>query len=155
MTGKGRRAVLVGVWGLAVIAVWFLIPRPPHDDEYAKWFFVSVMHFGFPWLLDLSLALLIALSLERRCGTRRRWIVALWTVTLVGLIWFHVLRPASLGPFDANNTYTSWLMIGFQEFALPELFSFLASLCVVLWLEGKIAGRSLLIKSRRLRAGSE
>ena len=154
MTHTARRLLIVGVWGLSIVAVWLLIPRPPHDDEYPRWFFFSVLEFGVPWFLDLSLALLAALSLERRWEWRRSWILGVWTATVVGLIWLHVFRPASLYPFDAYNTYRSWLMIGFQVFAFRELFPLLAALCIALWLEGKMAERSLVKNSGPLQSRS-
>ena len=144
MSHTGRRSLILVVWGLGMIALaWSLINGPPVDDEYTKWLFLSVLVFGVPWLLDLSLGLLIALSLERRCGRTRWWILGIWIATLVCLMWFHVFREAALGPFDAHNTYVSWLMISFQVFAFPELFILLASLLVAVWLERKIAERSL------------
>jgi hypothetical protein len=147
MTHTARRLLIVVAWGLSLVAVWLLIPRPPHDDEYRKWFFFSVFEFGVPWFLDLSLMLWVAFSLERRCGRTRYWILGVWTATVVGLIWLHIFRPASLGPFDTYNTYPSWLLIGIQVFAMRELFPLLVALCIALWLEGRIAERSALTKS--------
>src|SRR5262249_6843971 len=106
MNHKRRRAFIYGAWGLAILVVWFLIPRPPRDDEFTKWFYASILVYGVPWFLDLSLALLAALSLEQRGGKRRRWIVALWTLTLACFLWSRVFRSASLLPVDGNSTYS-------------------------------------------------
>ena len=153
VTYTGRRSLILGVWGLGLFALtWSLVNGPPVDDEYTKWLFFGVLVFGVPWFLDLSLGLLIAFSLERRYGTTRRWILAIWTATLVCLTWLHVFREAALGPFDAPNTYMSWLTISFQVFAFPELFILLAALFIVLWLERKISERSLTRDKLRILA---
>jgi len=94
MTRPGRRLLIVGAWGLSIAAVWFLTPRPPHDHEYTKWVLLGVFEFGFRWFLDLSIALLIALSLERRCGLTGRWILAVWTRVLVFRVWYDIIRAA-------------------------------------------------------------
>jgi hypothetical protein len=148
MTRKFRRVLIVGIWVLLMVTVWFLIPRPSgEDDEYTKWFVVSVMMDGVPWFLNLSVAVLVALSLEQRFGRSRGWILAAWSAALAGLVWLHVFRPASFGPFNAHATYGSWLVIGFEVFAIQYLFPMLVGLSIVLWRERKISERSWLAKS--------
>ena len=84
MTHKFRRLLIVGIWALLTVAVWFLIPQPSaDDDEFPKWFAVAVLEFGAPWFLSLSVALLIALSLEQRFGRMRLRILSVWTLILV------------------------------------------------------------------------
>jgi hypothetical protein len=148
MTHKFRRLLIVGIWALLTVAVWFLIPQPSaDDDEFPKWFAVAVLEFGAPWFLSLSVALLIALSLEQRFGRMRLRILSVWTLILVCLIGLQVFRPASFGRFDTRHTYRYWLMIGFQVFAMRELLPMLSALCVALWLEAKVSGRQLAPKS--------
>lgn len=142
MSSRGRRLWILGLWAVTLFAViWFLVPRPPWDDEeYAKWLMAGMIAFGLPWLLDFLVVLPIAFSLERRWGLARLRILGVWALVVTGAAWFNVIHPKiweNATPFDR----LMWRRTLLHVFAFPWLFSLLIALWIALWLERKIASR--------------
>jgi hypothetical protein len=53
MSRSARRVSVLATWTLLVIGVvWIFYVRPPHDDEYGKWLFISLLSTAMPWVFD-------------------------------------------------------------------------------------------------------
>ena len=122
-------------WTLFVIGyVSIFYIRPPHDDEYAKWLFASLLGTAMPWILCSIPVLLIVFSLETRKRPRRQWITTVWTAIVACVAWiqFHPI-------FQFPSIDMSSLGGQVDEFAYPWLFWLLIALWIALCLEKKIA----------------
>jgi hypothetical protein len=123
MTSRGRQFWILGIWALVGVgAIWlfvgFLFPRQESAepaDDFMRW--TGVLLFGVPWLLDLLLVLIIALSLEKRRNRWRLWILGVWSLIVSCIAWIEVF---------------------------PWLFGLLVALWIVLWIEKRIADRTRL-----------
>jgi len=140
VTRTVQQLLILTAWALLVIGVeWAIAVRPPHDDEYGKWLFASLLVTGMPWVFDSLPVLLIAFSLERRKRPRRFWITGIWSLIVACVAWVHlqpVFRPPAIDITEVR--------LRLQEFAYPRLFVLLIVLWIVLWLEKKLADRGLL-----------
>jgi hypothetical protein len=127
-------------WTLFVIGfVWIFYVRPPHDDEYEKWLFVSLLGTAMPWIFCSIPVLLIVFSLETRKRPRRVWITTIWTAIVACVAWVQ-LQPIFQSPaIDIGSR--SWRV---DVFAYPWLFGLLIALWIALWLEKKLVDRGLL-----------
>jgi hypothetical protein len=136
-----RQFLILATWVLLVVSVeWIFAIRPPRDDEYAKWLFLSLLDTGMPWIPGSIMVLLIASSLERRRRSRRLWIAGTWMLITACVAWVH-LHPV---PRPAVFVKESWfIQYRVGVFAYPWLFGLLIALWTALSVEKKIADRSL------------
>lgn len=142
MTSNRQRLWILGLWTLVLCAAAWLLPRPASDDEeYWKWFIFGALAFGLRWFLDWLVVLLIALSLERRRGRPRLWILGVWTLIAFGAVWLEVIRPVM--SFYPSREYREWLRVSLHLLAFPWLFGLLIALWVALWVEKQITTRPL------------
>jgi cation transport ATPase len=138
MSSGKRRLWIWTFWACSLVSVacfllgWGFPRRPSSEpaDDVIRW--VGLLLFGGPWLLDLVVALPIALSLDSRWGPQRRWILGIWTLLVMGTV------GLVLFIFPASDYKT----LGLLALAFPGLFTLLLILLIALWLEKKAAERS-------------
>jgi hypothetical protein len=99
-----------------------------------------MLAFGVPWFLDFLVVLLIVLSLERRRGLRRLYILCVWAMITLGAVWLNVVRPSI--PASSPYMHSLRIQVRLLQFAFPWFFALLVALWISLWVEEKIASRS-------------
>jgi hypothetical protein len=149
LSRKAWQVAIVAIWAVFVIAyVWAFHIDPPHDDEYGKWLFFSLLHTALPWTLCFVPLVLVVLSLEAHGRPRRTWIATVWTLTVICLAWIQ-LRPAFFpGPRAelgmGQVSALEWRTTNVEIFAVNRLLPALLVLAALLWIEKKLISRGLL-----------
>jgi fumarate reductase subunit C len=147
---RTRQLLILGTWTLLVVAyVWTFHIEPPHDDEYGKWLFLSLLFTGLPWACCSVTLALVVFSLDTPPRTRRRWITVIWAFVVVCLAWvdLHPLLHASLLP-EPTWYKPVWRVTGaVGDFAFRRLFPALFILAAFLWIEKKLVRRGLFTQS--------
>ena len=137
----------MSVWTIFVIAyVWIFHIDPPHDDEYAKWLFLSIFDTALPWVCCSVTLTLVLLSLDSQKRPRRRWIWALWALVVLGLALID-LRPLlhhSTIPDPVWYKPVWHVTTAVEEFAFRHLLPAFFILAACLWIERKLVRRGLL-----------
>jgi len=141
-----------------VAYVWSFHIDPPHDDEYGKWLFLSLLDTGLPWACCSVNLALVVLSLDTPPRTRRRWITAMWALVTISLAWVNLHSLLQPSPLPEPTWYKPvWrIKSTVEDFAFrrlfPALFILAASLlfpalfilAASLWIEMKLVRRGLL-----------
>jgi hypothetical protein len=144
---KTQQFMMLGTWTVFVVAyAWIFHIEPPHDEEYGKWLFLSLLDTGLPWAFCSIPLGFLALSLDTPPRTRRRWIKAIWASVVVCLAWLdfrHMLHPSPL-PDPVWYKPVWHVTDALNDFAFPHLFSALFILAASLWIEKKLVRRGLL-----------
>ena len=137
MTTQKRNAFIVLVWAIVAVAVLrWSVPWPARDDDdYSKWFLVTVVLSVVPLIIDLIMILGICLSLERRMNRARLWILSLWTLCLVcPVLMYFIHIEMVVDP----NWWSSSIRFSLDSFAYPWLFALLLILCVAMLIEAAV-----------------
>ena len=94
MSRKACQVSILATWVLsAVVYVWILHIDPPHDEDYGKWLFLSLLDTAGPWIYCSVPLVLIVLSFEVRHRPRRTWIIGIWAAVVICVAWVK-LHPA-------------------------------------------------------------
>lgn len=148
MTLRARQSLILGTWIICVVTyVWAFHTEPPHDDEYGKWHFLSLLDTTLPWFFCSLPFTLVVLSLDYLPRTRRTWLTVIWILFVTGLAWVDhrsLFRPNER-VLPLWQQHPGWRLTDELEiFAALRLFPALFVLAAALWIEKKLVARGLL-----------
>jgi|ERR1051326_176835 hypothetical protein len=132
--------------GVVILYVWIFHIEPPHDEEYGRWLFFSLLHTALPWVYCSIPLGLVVVALDSRHRPRRIWITVIWTGAVICLAWvtlrtvFHSSPPLYLG----KVTPIEWITLNVEVFAIQLLFPALFVLATLLWIEKRLVKKGLL-----------
>src|SRR5437773_8545821 len=100
MSLKNRQVSILVAWIMFVIGyMWKFHIEPPHDEEYGRWLFLSLLDTGLPWVWCSIPLGFVVLSLDTPPRTRRKWITAICALVVVYIAYLDfrlLLHPSPL-----------------------------------------------------------
>jgi hypothetical protein len=148
---KAWQVSLLATWTLCAVAyTWNFYTGPPHDEEYGKWLFLSLIGTAGPLIYCSIPLVFVILSMDDGRRPRRRWIAIIWAAVIICVAYVKVpafYSNALLGlsmhwasPEERTNFRVETSVDHFADW----LFLALMVLATLLWIEKKLVKRGVL-----------